>query len=126
MEIQGFDHVVLCTGSVSALLRFYRDVLGLEAREERPGKWSLHSGSHKISLQDAATRPAIAAGTAPGSGSFCFLTETPLAEIVARPKACGVAVVDGPGERIGATAPLMSVYINDPDGNLVGISNQLT
>ena len=47
--------------------------LGLEAREERPGKWSLHFGAQKISLQDAADLPTIARGTVPGSGNFCLV-----------------------------------------------------
>jgi catechol 2,3-dioxygenase-like lactoylglutathione lyase family enzyme len=61
----------------------------------------------------------------PGMGNFCVLTDTPVADVVARLKREGVAIVDGPGERSGATGTLLSVYFKDPDGNLVEVSNRL-
>ncbi len=124
MKILGFDHIVLCVNDVAATRRFYEAVLGLESREERPGKWSLHFGTHKISLQDAATSPALAKKTVPGRGNFCLLTETPMPEIVAALARNQVAVIEGPDERQGATGTLFSVYFRDPDGNLVEVSNQ--
>lgn len=125
MNISGFDHIVLCVNDVAATLHFYESVLGLEPREERPGKWSLHFGEHKISLQDARTSPSIARDTVPGSGNFCLLTSTPIASVIERLKACNVTIVDGPGERAGAVGKLLSVYFKDPDGNLVEVSNRL-
>ncbi len=74
MNITGFDHIVLCVCDVCTTLEFYQKVLGMTAREERPGKWSLHFGSSKISLQDARTAPTLAEKTVPGSGNFCFTT----------------------------------------------------
>ncbi len=123
MKILGFDHIVLCVNDVAVTRRFYERVLGMESREERPGKWSLHFGSHKISLQDAATSPALAKKTVPGSGNFCLLSETPMPEILAALARNQVAVVEGPDERKGATGTLFSVYFRDPDGNLVEVSN---
>jgi len=97
----------------------------MESREERPGKWSLHFGAHKISLQDARTAPSIARDTVPGSGNFCLLTAVPMDEILAHLHAERVEIVDGPGERAGATGRIWSVYFNDPDGNLVEVSNRM-
>jgi catechol 2,3-dioxygenase-like lactoylglutathione lyase family enzyme len=125
MHVLGLDHIVLCVADVAATRRFYEHVLGLESREERPGKWSLHFGAQKISLQDARGAPAIARDTVPGSGNFCLLTDTPIAEIVAHLQREGIAIVAGPGERAGAVGPLLSVYVKDPDGNLVELSNPL-
>ena len=125
MRARALDHIVLCVDDVEATCRFYERVLGLEAREERPGKWSLHAGAQKLSLQDARTAPGIAADTVPGSGNLCLLTDTPMAEVVAHLGREGVAIVDGPGERAGAVGPILSVYLRDPDGNLVEVSNQL-
>lgn len=119
------DHIVLCVDDVARSCRFYQDLLGMEQREERPGKWSLHFGAHKISLQDAAAAPAIARDTVPGSGNFCLLTDTPVADVATRLAAEGIAIVDGPGERAGATGPILSIYFRDPDGNLVEVSNRL-
>jgi catechol 2,3-dioxygenase-like lactoylglutathione lyase family enzyme len=125
VQLTGFDHLVLCVRDVGATIAFYERVLGMAAREERPGKWSLHAGPHKISLQDAVASPSIAAETLPGSGNFCVLSATPMDEVVARLTSEGIEIVDGPGERAGAQGPLLSVYIHDPDGNLVEIANQL-
>jgi catechol 2,3-dioxygenase-like lactoylglutathione lyase family enzyme len=123
--VRALDHIVLCVRDVAATRRFYEDLLGMESREERPGKWSLHFGDQKISLQDAASSPAIARDTVPGSGNFCLLTDAPMDEVVALLAEAGVAIVDGPGERAGATSPILSVYFRDPDGNLVEVSNLL-
>ena len=125
MRITGFDHIVLCVADVAATCAFYERVVGMARREERPGKWSLHFGPHKISLQAAASVPDIARGTVPGSGNFCVLTDTPIVDVVARLTAAGVAILDGPGERQGAQGPILSVYFHDPDGNLVEVSNRL-
>jgi catechol 2,3-dioxygenase-like lactoylglutathione lyase family enzyme len=123
VKILGFDHIVLCVNDVALARTFYERVLGMESREERPGKWSLHFGASKISLQDAASAPALAKKTVPGSGNFCLLTKTPMSEIVAKLDAEGVKIVEGPDERAGATGTLLSVYFRDPDGNLVEVSN---
>ena len=124
--VSGLDHIVLCVRDVARTREFYERVLGMESREERPGKWSLHFGSHKISLQEASTAPDIAKDTVPGSGNFCVLTDRPMAAWVDHLRGHGVALVDGPGERAGATGPILSAYVNDPDGNLVEISNLLS
>lgn len=125
MNITGFDHIVLCVRDVGATLAFYQNVLGMSAREERPGKWSLHFGSCKISLQDARTAPALARKTVPGSGNFCLVTETPIEDVVGVLRDHGIAIVEGPAEKLGAVGTLMSVYFRDPDDNLVEVSNRL-
>ena len=122
LAARGIDHLVLCVRDVSATIAFYERVLGMTAREERPGKWSLHFGSNKLSLQDALAAPSIARETVPGSGNFCVLADEPMEAILAHLAREGVVVVDGPGERDGATGTILSVYVRDPDGNLVEIS----
>lgn len=125
MKVRAFDHIVLAVTDVARTCQFYRDLLGMEPREERPGKWSLHFGEHKISLQDAASAPDIARATVPGSGNFCLLTDEPVGAFTDRLKRNGIAIVAGPGERSGAAGPILSVYFKDPDGNLVEVSNSL-
>jgi catechol 2,3-dioxygenase-like lactoylglutathione lyase family enzyme len=100
---RALDHLVLCVHDVAATCRFYARVLGLEARAS----------------------PTIAQNTVPGSGNFCVLTDTPIDTVVAHLRREGIEIVAGPGERTGATGPLLSVYFKDPDGNLVEVSNQL-
>jgi len=123
MKVDALDHIVLCVADVAATCDFYRRVLGMEPREERPGKWSLHFGQSKISLQDARNAPEIVRDTVPGSGNFCLLTQTPMAAVIAHLEREGIAIAAGPGKRAGATGPILSVYFRDPDGNLVEVSN---
>jgi catechol 2,3-dioxygenase-like lactoylglutathione lyase family enzyme len=125
MKMRALDHIVLCVNDVAATCRYYERALGMKPREERPGKWSLHFGRNKISLQDAAASPDLVLRTVPGSGNFCLLTDTPLDVVVLHLKRQGIEIVDGPGERVGATGKILSVYFRDPDGNLVEVSNQL-
>ena len=122
LAARSLDHLVLCVRDVPATIAFYERVLGMTAREARAGKWSLHFGANKLSLQDAVASPSIARETVPGSGNFCVLTDEPLEAILAHLDRDGVAVVDGPGERDGATGTILSVYVRDPDDNLVEIS----
>lgn len=125
MNILGLDHIVLCVERVDETLGFYERVLGMQPREERPGKWSLHFGLNKISLQDAQSSPALAKRTVPGSGNFCVLTDTPIAEVVERLRSHNIEIVEGPSEKDGATGRILSVYFRDPDLNLVEVSNRL-
>ena len=125
MKVLALDHIVLAVQSVERTRAFYERVLGMESREEQPGKWSLHFGANKISLQDARAAPEIARDTLPGSGNFCLLTETPIGAVMKHLQDQGVAITNGPVKRAGATGPIMSVYFKDPDGNLVEVSNRL-
>ena len=63
--------------------------------------------------------------TVPGSGNFCLLTDMPIDDVAAKLDHAGVAIVDGPGERAGATGAILSVYFRDPDGNLVEVSHPI-
>ncbi|MEM9551135.1 MAG: VOC family protein [Pseudomonadota bacterium] len=126
MNIYGFDHIVLCVRNVQASLAFYQDVLGMEGREERAGKWSLHFGSNKISLQAATNAPRLAEKTVPGSGNFCVLTDLDMEDVVARLRSNNVEIIEGPAKKSGAVGPIMSVYFRDPDGNLVEVSNKIS
>jgi catechol 2,3-dioxygenase-like lactoylglutathione lyase family enzyme len=123
--ITGIDHIVLCVKDVDLTVAFYEKALGMQPREERPGKWSLHFGSNKISLQDATSAPDIARSTVPGSGNFCVLTEVPVEELASALRDLGIDILAGPAKRDGAISQLWSIYFRDPDGNLVEVSNRL-
>ena len=125
MNILGLDHIVLCVRDVDETLSFYERILGMRAREERPGKWSLHFGSNKISIQDVHSSANLAKRTVPGSGNFCVLTDTPIGEVVERLRSNNIEIVEGPTEKSGAVGKILSVYFRDPDSNLVEVSNPL-
>jgi catechol 2,3-dioxygenase-like lactoylglutathione lyase family enzyme len=61
----------------------------------------------------------------PGSLDLCFLADGPLDAVIARLSECGIAIEEGPVERAGARFPIRSVYLRDPDGNLIEISERL-
>lgn len=124
MSYIGFDHIVLSCHDLPAMLDFYQNVLGARVGEERPGKWAIWFGPHKISLQNEASKPALAQATTPGSGNFCVLTERPVAEIARNIRGHGVYILDE-GEKQGAQGAINSIYFRDPEGNLVEISNRL-
>ena len=124
MKLTGFDHIVLCVRDLEGTIEFYRDLLGMEPREERPGKWSLHFGANKISLQDAIANPDIARDTVPGTGNFCVLTDEPVERFADVFRERGIEIT-AQGEREGATGRILSVYFRDPDHNLVEVSNRL-
>jgi len=79
----------------------------------------------RVADVQATTSPEMARQTVPGSGNFCVLTSMPMDQVVLRLEAEDVPIGAGPVERAGATGPILSVYFNDPDGNLVEVSNRL-
>lgn len=124
MSYIGFDHIVLSCHDLPAMLEFYRDVLGARVGEERPGKWAVWFGPHKISLQNEASKPVLAEATTPGSGNFCVLTERPVDQMAKEIRLQGVYILEM-GERQGAGGPINSIYFRDPEGNLVEIANRI-
>ena len=126
MEIHQLDHLVLTVRDVEATCEFYRRVLGMEVVTFGAGRRALRFGEQKINLHQAgkeidpkALRPT------PGAGDVCLLTREPLARWVTHLRAGGVPIEEGPVTRTGARGPIESIYLRDPDGNLVEISNRL-
>ncbi len=124
--IQSLDHLVLTVASIEASVAFYVGVLGMEEIRFGTGRIALGFGAQKINLHQAgrefepkATHPT------PGSADLCFLSEIPVAEIAARLAALGVEIEEGPVPRTGATGPIASIYLRDPDANLIEISNRV-
>ena len=124
MNIARLDHLVLTVADIERTCAFYARVLGMQPVTFGAGRTALHFGQQKINLHPADNIPGLVADRpTPGSGDLCFITEVPLAEVVAHLERCGVPVVAGPGPRAGAIGAIQSVYIRDPDQNLVEISN---
>jgi catechol 2,3-dioxygenase-like lactoylglutathione lyase family enzyme len=88
------------------------------------GRTALRFGQQKINLHPADNIPGLVADKpTPGSGDLCFVTEAALPEVIEHLRRCDVAVIAGPGPRAGAIGTIQSVYIRDPDQNLIEISN---
>lgn len=125
-SIDRIDHVVLTASNVDATCEFYRRVLGMNVVTFEGGRRALAFGRQKINLHQAGHEfEPKAAAPAPGCLDICFITTTPVAEVVAHLTREGVAILESPVERTGAQGPLLSVYFLDPDGNLVEVANAL-
>ena len=126
--IKALDHLVLTVRNLEATIRFYRDGLGMQVRRfGRNGeRVALHFGAQKINLHEQGREFEPKAETpTPGSADLCFLTDQPVAELKVRLEAAGLPVIEGPVERSGAVAPILSIYLRDPDSNLIEIANQI-
>jgi catechol 2,3-dioxygenase-like lactoylglutathione lyase family enzyme len=121
MKIDRLDHLNLTVADIVRSCEFYQRVLGMEAITWGEGRAALRFGRQKINLDRAD--PAVG----PGRGMrmpahLCFITEAPLAEILAHLERCGVPIAMGPGPRSGAVGTIQSVYIKDPDDNSIEIA----
>jgi catechol 2,3-dioxygenase-like lactoylglutathione lyase family enzyme len=124
VEIDRLDHLVLTVADVETTVEFYRRVLGMQPETFGDGRRALRFGEQKINLHQAGHEfEPKAARPVPGSADVCFITRTPLDEVQRHLAAEGVPVEEGPVPRTGALGPIESVYLRDPDGNLVEISN---
>lgn len=125
--IASLDHLVLTVTDIDATVAFYTETLGMEAEVFHPAdgttRTALRFGTQKINLHQAgaAFRPH-ARSPVPGSGDLCFLTSEDLEAWAAHLDAQGVAIEEGPVARSGAVGPIRSIYLRDPDGNLLEIS----
>jgi len=123
MRIDRIDHLVLTVADLGRTVTFYTQVLGMTAETFGEGRTALRFGRHKINLHVAGAEFEPRAGAAaPGTADFCLITETPLAQVRAELAAAGVPVEVGPVTKQGALGEMRSVYVRDPDDNLVEIS----
>jgi catechol 2,3-dioxygenase-like lactoylglutathione lyase family enzyme len=122
MRLKSLDHIVLTVRDPAATIAFY-ERLGMEGEEFAEGRLGLRFGDQKLNLHKAGAEFEPRAGRAtPGSADMCLLVEGPLEDVIAELEEAGTPIEVGPVDRVGATAPLRSVYVRDPDGNLVELA----
>jgi len=124
--IDHIDHIVLTTRDKDACIRFYRDVLGMELvsfRTPTEERLALKFGEQKINLHEWGREFTPRAHVAvPGSLDLCFISSISLEKVVKRLNAAGIEIIEGPVKKTGAVGAIRSVYVRDPDLNLVEIS----
>lgn len=126
MHIDALDHVVLTVRSIDTTCEFYSRVLGMQVVEFAHGRKALQCGAQKLNLHQAGKEfEPKAAFPTPGAIDLCLLTTVPLQDVMQHLQQQQVNVVEGPVRKEGATGPLLSVYIRDPDNNLIEIANLL-
>ena len=124
MDITNIDHIVLTVKDINVTLEFYESVLGMVAEIFSEDRVALRFGNQKINLhkqgqefEPKANKPI------PGSGDFCFITETQLDVAMEHVRSKGIEILEGPVARTGATGAIISFYFRDPDSNLNEVAN---
>ncbi len=122
--IQSLDHLVLTVSDIDRTVAFYTRHLGMTEVRFGEGRRALAFGSQKINLHRAGREyEPHAKAPMPGSADLCFLTLEPVEDLARRLEAEWIEIEEGPVAKTGATGPLRSIYIRDPDGNLIELSN---
>ena len=129
--IDCIDHIVLTVTDIEATTRFYERALGFEREffrgPEGQPRYAVRLGHFKINLQDATTEtPTKARMPTPGSGDFCLIAAVPLEQVIAHLQAEGIPIDTGPVPRHGTLGTMRSIYLRDPDGNLVEVAEYPT
>ncbi len=127
LEIESLDHLVLTVADMDRTCAFYGEILGFKVITFGQGRKALGFGRQKINLHQAgrefepkALRPTL------GSADLCLITSLSTETVVEKLALAGVPIEDGPVVRTGARGPIRSVYIRDPDGNLIEIASYET
>lgn len=123
--IDHLDHLVITTAHLDQCIDFYTRVLGMQLEQFGGGRLAFKFGAQKfnVHVQGKEFVPH-AAVPAPGALDFCLIAAIPLDAVIARLGELGVSIIEGPVAKTGAMYSLRSVYVRDPDGNLVEISER--
>jgi catechol 2,3-dioxygenase-like lactoylglutathione lyase family enzyme len=124
--IDHLDHLVLTTLDRAACVDFYTRVLGMAVETFGGGRLALRFNKQKINIHERGREFEPKAHLpVPGALDLCFIADRPLDAVIAHLRSCSWPIIEGPVERTGATAKLRSVYVRDPDLNLIEISELL-
>ena len=124
MKVSNLDHLVLTVVNMESTCKFYTNALGMEVVEFDENRKALKFGNQKINLHQYGGEIAPKAfKPTPGSADLCFITDQPIEDVIHELKQCCIEIENGPVERTGATGKIRSVYLRDPDLNLIEISN---
>jgi len=126
INISSIDHLVLTVADPGVTCEFYETVLGMRPETFTAGgvvRRALVFGDQKINLHQAGREfEPKAARPVPGAADLCLITEQSPAEVIAHLEKLGIGIELGPVERTGAKGKIVSVYLRDPDGNLIEVS----
>lgn len=121
--IDHLDHLVLTAVDAQATVDFYTRVMGMQLETFGAGRMAFRYGNQKINLhirgQEFEPKAHV---PVPGALDLCFIASIPLEQVVVRLNEAQWPIIEGPILRTGATGPIRSVYVRDPDLNLIEIS----
>lgn len=123
MQIKQLDHLVLTVKDIEKTCNFYYRVLGMQIETFGENRKALRFGSQKINLHALGKEFEPKAGVpTPGSADLCFITEALMPDIIQQLANAHIQIEEGPVQRTGAVGPILSVYLRDPDRNLIEVS----
>jgi catechol 2,3-dioxygenase-like lactoylglutathione lyase family enzyme len=121
--IAAIDHVVLTTRDEQQCIAFYVGVLGMQLERYGEGRIALRFGNQKLNVHQPGVMARLKADTPlPGALDLCFLAAVPIEAVMQRLQAHDVPIIEGPALRSGAAGPIRSIYVRDPDRNLIEIA----
>jgi len=136
MQINRLDHLVLTVKDINKTVDFYVNILGMEKEVFKESRVALKFGEHagadatksqygqKINLHELGSEfEPKAKNVKEGSADLCFISDTPLSDIIQELKNLKITIEEGPCQRTGAMGSIESIYLRDPDENLIEISN---
>jgi catechol 2,3-dioxygenase-like lactoylglutathione lyase family enzyme len=126
IKIEHLDHLVLSVRDIATTCAFYARALGMRVVTFGDDRKALAFGRQKINLHQLGREfePKAHRPTA-GCADLCLLAATPLEQVIAHLRSCDIPIIEGPVQRTGAEGPLLSIYVRDPDQNLLEISNPI-
>lgn len=126
MLVDRIDHLVLTVDSIDLTCEFYARLFGMQVVTFGDHRKALKFGEQKINLHQVGQEfEPKALKPTPGSADLCLITQIPLSQVTDYILSCGVEIVDGPVKRTGALGIIESIYVRDPDGNLLEIANYI-
>lgn len=126
MKIERIDHIVLTVENLERTIAFYTEILGMKAIVFGAGRQALAFGNQKINLHEKGKEfePKANFPTC-GSSDLCFIVSSKIESVKLEIENKGVQIIEGIVERTGATGIIQSIYVRDPDQNLIELSNYL-
>ncbi len=123
IKIDRIDHLVLTVASIENTCNFYCNILGLHRQSFGEDRIALKFGEQKFDLHEVGSEINPKAKLPmPGSMDLCLITTTPISDVISHLGNHQITIETGPVTRTGAKGPITSLYLRDPDGNLVEIS----
>ncbi len=124
MKISHLDHLVLTVSDIASTVAFYSHILGVECIVFGENRKALTFGQQKINLHERGKTFEPKAGhVRVGSADLCFILDSPLEAAIEELKRQQIPIIEGPVKRTGALGVIESIYIRDPDGNLLELAN---
>ena len=132
MKLEKIDHLVITVKDLNKTIDFYTNILGMKLEEFYSSlnndqiRYAVSFGSQKINIHKEK-KPFKPNALNPYSGSMdiCFISKNKINDWVHYLEKKGINIEIGPEKKTGALGPILSIYIRDPDFNLIEISNQL-